>query len=79
MIKDGRGLEVSGPDFSAAEWRKSKRSGASNGGGGENCVELAFKLPFVGLRDSKRPAVSFNVPVAAFAQFVEAAKDGQFD
>ncbi|XVV06310.1 DUF397 domain-containing protein [Actinosynnema sp. CA-248983] len=79
MIKDGRGLEVNGPDFSDAEWRKSTRSGASNGGGGENCVEVAFKHPFVGIRDSKKRVNSFAVTGTSFARFVEAVKGGAFD
>lgn len=39
-------------DFSGAEWRKSSRSGAA---GNDNCVEVAFSGPAVGVRDSKSP------------------------
>ena len=38
------------PDLTAACWRKSTFSDASN-----TCVEIAFSGPTVGLRDSKNP------------------------
>jgi hypothetical protein len=44
--------EVSTVDLSAAVWRKSSRSG---GAGNDNCVEVAFSGPAVGIRDSKNP------------------------
>ncbi|MFI6100675.1 DUF397 domain-containing protein [Lentzea sp. NPDC051213] len=40
-------------DFSAAVWRKSSRSGGATS---DNCVEVAFVGPAVGVRDSKSPA-----------------------
>ena len=44
--------EVSTVDFHAAVWRKSSRTG---GGQDDNCVEVAFSGPAVGVRDSKSP------------------------
>ncbi|KOV81839.1 DUF397 domain-containing protein [Nocardia sp. NRRL S-836] len=53
---------MTSPDFSTATWRKSTRSGSSNGGGGTNCVEVAFSSPHVGVRDSKNlgPELAFT-------------------
>ena len=70
---------MTGPDFSAARWRKSSRSGSSNGGGGTNCVEVAYVEGSVGLRDSKRPGVGIAVPADSFSTFVAAAKRGGFE
>jgi hypothetical protein len=42
---------MTGPDFSAAMWRKSSYS---NGTG--NCVEVAHSSLLVGVRDSKNPS-----------------------
>jgi hypothetical protein len=39
------------PDLSLAVWRKSSRSG----GGGNECVEVAFVPGATALRDSKNP------------------------
>ncbi|MEU4449510.1 DUF397 domain-containing protein [Actinosynnema sp. NPDC050801] len=63
----------------AALWRKSSRSGGSNGGGGSNCVEVAFVEDSVGFRDSKRPEVDIAFGTAAFSTFVAAAKRGGFE
>ncbi|MBW4719607.1 DUF397 domain-containing protein [Saccharothrix sp. SC076] len=64
-----------GPDFSAATWRKSTRSGASNGGGGTHCVEVAHAGSFVGVRDSKHPAAGFAVAGATFDRFLALVKN----
>ncbi|TQM83744.1 uncharacterized protein DUF397 [Saccharothrix saharensis] len=58
----------------AASWRKSSRSGGSNGGGGSNCVEVAYVDSLVGLRDSKRPGVGIAVPVDSFRTFIARVK-----
>jgi hypothetical protein len=42
---------VSIPDLTHAMWRKSSRSG----GGGNECVEVAFVPGVTALRDSKNP------------------------
>jgi hypothetical protein len=70
---------MTGPDFSAARWHKSSRSGSSNGGGGTNCVEVAFAEGSVGFRDSKRPDVGIAFRADAFGTFVAAAKRGGFE
>lgn len=70
---------MTGPDFSAARWRKSSRSGSSNGGGGTNCVEVAYVEGSVGCRDSKRPDVGIAFRAGAFSTFVAAAKRGSFE
>ena len=63
------------PDFTAATWRKSSRSG-DNGG---QCVEVTFASDAVGVRDSKDP----SGPVLAFAPgefdaFVSGVTAGEF-
>ncbi|MEV8442134.1 DUF397 domain-containing protein [Actinosynnema sp. NPDC051121] len=63
----------------AALWRKSSRSGGSNGGGGSNCVEVAFVEDSVGFRDSKHPDVGIAFRADAFSTFVAAAKRGSFE
>jgi hypothetical protein len=73
------GLGLTEPDFSEATWRKSSRSGGSNGGGGSNCVEVAFVGRSVGVRDSKRPGVDIAFRARVFSEFVAAAKRGGFE
>ncbi|MFJ6676361.1 DUF397 domain-containing protein [Actinosynnema sp. NPDC091369] len=58
----------------AALWRKSSRSGGSNGGGGSNCVEVAYVEGSVGLRDSKRPGVGLAFPAGSFSTFIARVK-----
>lgn len=64
-------------DLSAAEWRKSSRSGDSGG----QCVEVAANLPgVVAVRDSKDP----NGPKLLFTPtqwnaFTKSIKAGKFD
>jgi hypothetical protein len=70
---------LTGPDFSTATWRKSSRSGGSNGGGGSNCVEVVFVGGSVGVRDSKRPGVGIAFRAQAFGEFVATAKRGGFE
>ena len=63
--------------LNVAVWKKSSRS---NGSGGNNCVEVAFLDTVVAVRDSKDqsgPALMFNP--AEWAEFVNAAKAGEFD
>ncbi|WP_326649920.1 MULTISPECIES: DUF397 domain-containing protein [unclassified Streptomyces] len=57
-------------------WRKSSYSGSSGG----DCVEVAACPAAVAVRDSKDPdGPAFAVPAAAFAAFVAAAADGEFN
>jgi hypothetical protein len=58
----------------AALWRKSSRSGGSNGGGGSNCVEVAFVEGSVGFRDSKHPDVGLAFPADSFSTFIARVK-----
>lgn len=64
-------------DLSQAEWRKSSRSGQSNGA----CVEIAGNLPDItAVRDSKRPEAGAHVVSrAAFAAFLDDVKAGRYD
>ncbi|MBB5805824.1 hypothetical protein F4560_005592 [Saccharothrix ecbatanensis] len=63
-----RGRPLSPVDFTGAVWRKSSRSG---GGSGGNCVEVAFSVPAVWVRDSKRPDVGrLTFPSCAWQRFV---------
>ncbi|WP_156726986.1 DUF397 domain-containing protein [Streptomyces apocyni] len=63
-----------GPDLSAATWRKSSYSDGQGG----SCVEVADGLPrVVPVRDSKVPSgPALLIPHAGWASFVEAVKDG---
>ncbi|RZU49507.1 uncharacterized protein DUF397 [Krasilnikovia cinnamomea] len=67
-------------DLSAAQWRKSSRSG----GNGGNCVECCFDFlesdSLIYVRDSKDP----NGPALRFTRdefiaFTEGVKNGEFD
>jgi hypothetical protein len=54
-------------------WRKSSYS---DGGDGNDCVEIANSLAHVAIRDSKAPTGSIlTVSADAFTTFVEALKD----
>ncbi|MEU5692576.1 DUF397 domain-containing protein [Actinosynnema sp. NPDC020468] len=57
-------------------WRKSSRSGTSNGGGGTQCVEIAFAddATRVGVRDSKADGARLEFAAGVFAQFVAGVK-----
>jgi hypothetical protein len=60
-----------GPDWTAAAWRKSRRSGDSGG-----CVEWAPSGDRVGVRDSRHPGEPvLEVAAGAWRAFVEALKD----
>ena len=49
-------------------WRKSSYSGDGNN---DNCVEVAFSAPEVGVRDSKKPdAGVLGFPASAWQRFV---------
>jgi hypothetical protein len=55
-------------------WRRSSRSG-----GGNNCIEVAFRDEPV-IRDSKNPADGhLNVEPTCWAPFLTALKAGRFD
>jgi hypothetical protein len=61
------------PDFSHAEWRKSRHSG-SNG-----CVEVASKEGMIAVRDSKDPAGAILVfRPDEWDAFVAGVLDGEF-
>lgn len=64
------------PDLSNAVWRKSSYTNAEGG----NCVEIAEGFPGVmPVRDSKRPqGPALVLPIARWATFVEAVKNGPF-
>lgn len=64
-------------DLSQAQWRKSSRSGQSNGA----CVEIAANLPgVVAVRDSKAPADGAHVVSrSAFVSFLADVKAGRYD
>ena len=66
--------------LNCASWRKSGRSGAANGGGG-NCVEVAGNMPgIVGVRDSKDASGAvLMVHPAAWAAFTTQVKRGTLD
>lgn len=64
-------------DLSQAQWRKSSRSGQSNGA----CVEVAANLPgVVAVRDSKCPEAGAHiVSRTAFAALLADVKAGRYD
>lgn len=63
-------------DLSAAEWRKSTKSGPYS----DNCVEVAFVGGVIAVRDSKNPAgAALIFTTAEWDAFVGGAKDGEFD
>lgn len=64
-------------DLSAAEWRKSSRSG----GNGAQCVEVAANLPgVVAVRDSKNPdGPKLIFTPGEWRAFIGGIKDGEFD
>jgi hypothetical protein len=71
---------TTGPDFSRALWRTSSRTGSSNGGGGANCVEVAFAADTAALRDSKnRTGGHLTVDLAAYDSFLAKVKNGAYD
>lgn len=53
-------------------WRKSSQSGSQS-----NCVEVPQTRDRV--RDSKNPLITLMVGEAGWANFLSAAKDGEFD
>jgi hypothetical protein len=64
-------------DLSQAQWRKSSRSGQSNGA----CVEVAGNFAEVtAVRDSKRPEAGAHVVSrGAFVAFLHDVKAGRYD
>ena len=58
-------------------WKKPKKS---NGNGGNNCVEVAFYLDTVYVRDSNEPAGEhLRFSKEEWRVFVDAVKDGEFE
>jgi hypothetical protein len=73
MTLETKGVQV---DLDRAEWRKSTRSGPWS----DNCVEVAFAVNGVAVRDSKDPSGAVLVFTAnEWEAFVAGAKDGEFD
>ncbi|MDG4834657.1 DUF397 domain-containing protein [Solwaraspora sp. WMMD1047] len=63
-------------DLSSVAWRKSSRSGPNC----DNCVEVAFAVGAVAVRDSKNPtgpALIFSP--GEWGAFVGSTKVGEFD
>ena len=58
------------PDLTHAVWRKSSRSG----GGGNECVEVAFVSGVTALRDSKNPRGVLVLSAGGWHAFRSAAK-----
>ncbi|RJQ68804.1 DUF397 domain-containing protein [Pseudonocardiaceae bacterium YIM PH 21723] len=77
MIRRGsRGVPATLLD---ATWRKSSRSGASNGTGGE-CVEVAVLTEHVATRDSKNAGGAVLMfPASQWSRFVGGIKHGEFN
>ena len=62
---------MAGPNWTAAAWRKSRRSGDSG-----SCVEWVHSGDRVGIRDSRHPdGPVLEVAAGAWRAFVEAVKD----
>jgi hypothetical protein len=63
-------------DLSQAQWRKSSRSGQSNGA----CVEVAALPALVAVRDSLLPEAGAHVVSrSAFVAFLDDVKAGRYD
>ena len=69
--------DLTGPDLSAAAWKKSSLSGGSGG----NCVEVAGNLPgVIAVRDSKNPTGPALVLTSGeWHTFLASVKSGRFD
>lgn len=74
MIVKTKGLTV---DTSTAVWRKSSRSGGSDG---SMCVEVAFVDDAIAVRDSKNHDGGVLLYTRAeWDAFIGGVKDGEFD
>ncbi|GAA2091845.1 DUF397 domain-containing protein [Actinomadura alba] len=63
-------------DMSAAQWRKSSRSGAEGG----QCVEVAGLGPSIAVRDSKNPGgAKLTFDAADWRAFVHRVKASEHD
>ena len=63
-------------DLSQAQWRKSSRSGQSNGA----CVEVAARPGLVAVRDSLLPEAGAHVVSRnTFVAFLDDVKAGRYD
>lgn len=61
-------------DLAGAWWRKSSFSGG-DGGGNDNCVEVAFSGPVAAFRDSKNAAGPvLLLPAAALSALLAATR-----
>jgi hypothetical protein len=65
-------------DLTGARWRKSSRSNGSSGQ--EGCVEVAFLVGAVALRDSKdRSLPPHRYPAEEWRAFLAGVRAGEFD
>lgn len=63
------------PDLGEVSWSKSSRSNASG-----DCLEVAYLLDLVGVRDSKNPdGPILTFSRAEWAAFIAGVKDGRFE
>lgn len=63
-------------DLTAAQWRKSSRSGAEGG----ECVEVASLAPLIAVRDSKDPnGPKLIISAADWRAFTRRVKDTEYD
>ncbi len=70
-------MSTSAPDVAEARWRKSSKSG---GGGGAQCVELAYLADGEAVRDSKNPAAPpCRLSVGALRVLVSEVQAGRLD
>ncbi len=60
-------------DLTGVRWRKSSFSGGE-GGGNDNCVEIALAGHATALRDSKDPGPALVVPTAAWTALLTDAR-----
>jgi hypothetical protein len=68
------------------KWERWKKSTASNGNGGNNCVEVApvyigntDRICGFGVRNSKKPDEMLFFSADEWRAFIEGAKVGEFD
>jgi hypothetical protein len=65
-------------DVTGARWRKSSFSG--DGNQGNSCVEIAFLVESVALRDTKdRSLTPHHYPTTAWRAFLAGVRAGEFD
>lgn len=60
-------------EMAISGWRKSARCETAA------CVEVATDGPLVGLRNSTKPEVALSLDPAAWQQFIDGVRGGEFD